>query len=437
MSSTRYGVIAGCLTTAVYLVGSGRAFSLDSAITFANFVATPSLREVFGGRTAIEHSMRSQTGINDHVLVSLLSHIIWMATGSHSEWLYRVLPAVAAGIAVGLVCAFLVRRFGLLAGLTATVFMAADPLWVLNSRELRGYSLMVTFVLLATGLLLRRRMTGLQVIAYGALMALAIASHLMAGIVILIHLTYVAVVQRQRVLTLLPAWAGATAVGLAFNFLAIQNALEVLGGLSKGQFQPDAPKEIVLFLLGAPYPLAVAFWIIMVGVGAITLRHTSWFRAEALMLVSLVAVLWLLVHPTWLFARFFLYLVPAAAYLVAAAIRTRPRLAPLVLVGAAFAIAGQAPIYTSDEYAFRQAAGVIEDAHAAGKRACVFDGDSTVILAYARDFTIVDTSAQLPACDLVVITAWNVEPPLLRAAPPLFPHTRLLRAQINTLVLTK
>jgi hypothetical protein len=50
-------VIAGCLTTAVYLVGSGRAFSLDSAITYANFVATPSLREVFGGRTAIEHGI--------------------------------------------------------------------------------------------------------------------------------------------------------------------------------------------------------------------------------------------------------------------------------------------------------------------------------------------------------------------------------------------
>lgn len=175
----------------------------------------------------------------------------------------------------------------------------------------------------------------------------------------------------------------------------------------------------------------------MCGVGALALRDVPWLRAVALVLVVLLAVLWLVVQPTWLFARFFMFLVPAAAYLIAAAIRSRPRLAPLVLVGAAFAVAGQAPTYTSDVLAFRQAARVIEDAHAAGQNPCVFDGDSTAMLAYARDFTFVDTPAQLPACDLVVIPAWNVEQPLMRAAPPLFPRERLLRAQVNTLVLTR
>jgi hypothetical protein len=64
------GWLAAGLSTAGYMIGAGRTFSFDSAITFANFVATPSLREVLGGRTAIEHSGRSLTGTNPHPAVT-------------------------------------------------------------------------------------------------------------------------------------------------------------------------------------------------------------------------------------------------------------------------------------------------------------------------------------------------------------------------------
>lgn len=243
MLTASSGWLAAGLTTACYMIGAGRTFSFDSAITFANFVATPSLREVLGGRTAIEHSARSLTGINDHVLLSLLSHVLWMATGTHSEWVYRLLPAIAAGAAVGLVCAFLVGRFGLLAGLAGTAFMATDPVWVENSRELRGYSLMVLFVVLATAVL-RKEMTRRRVVIYTALMTAALASHLFAAFVILVHLTYVAVVRRHALVKLLPAWSAAIVLGLTCNALAMQNYLLVMG-VSHRQFQLDAAKDVI------------------------------------------------------------------------------------------------------------------------------------------------------------------------------------------------
>src|SRR6266480_3074338 len=135
------GALLGVATFAVYMLGSNRSFGYDAAATFANFIATPSLLDAFAVRSVIPTIPVTQVATNDHVLLSLLSHLIYSLTGSRSELVYRLLPALAAGGTVGLSTAFLVRRFGLLAGLCAGVFVATDPLFVDNSRDLRGYSL--------------------------------------------------------------------------------------------------------------------------------------------------------------------------------------------------------------------------------------------------------------------------------------------------------
>ncbi|TMD71941.1 MAG: hypothetical protein E6I81_09240, partial [Chloroflexi bacterium] len=135
------GAILGVATFAVYMVGSNRSFGYDAAATFANFIATPSIWDAFAVRSVIPTIPVTQVATNDHVLVSLLSHLIYSATGSRSEVLYRFLPALAAGATVGLSTGALVRRFGLLAGICAGLFIATDPLFVDNSRDLRGYSL--------------------------------------------------------------------------------------------------------------------------------------------------------------------------------------------------------------------------------------------------------------------------------------------------------
>src|SRR5947207_8871852 len=144
-TSARKSVVSGALlgiaTFAVYMIGSSRSFGYDAAATFANFVATPSLWDAFAVRSVIPTIPVTQVATNDHVLVSLLSHLIYSATGSRSEVVYRVLPALAGGATVGLSTGVLVRRFGLLAGACAGLYIAAVPLFVDNSRDLRGYSL--------------------------------------------------------------------------------------------------------------------------------------------------------------------------------------------------------------------------------------------------------------------------------------------------------
>src|SRR5438105_5754756 len=118
------GALLGVATFAVYMIGSNRSFGYDAAATFANFVATPSLWDAFAVRSVIPTIPVTQVATNDHVLVSLLSHLIYSATGSRSEVVYRLVPALAGGVTVGLSTGVLVRRFGVLAGACAGLYIA-------------------------------------------------------------------------------------------------------------------------------------------------------------------------------------------------------------------------------------------------------------------------------------------------------------------------
>src|SRR5947209_15077949 len=147
------GALLGVATFAVYMIGSNRSFGYDAAATFANFVATPSLLDAFAFRSVIPTIPVTQVATNDHVLLSLISHVIYSVSGSRNEVVYRALPALAGGATVGVATAALARSFGLLAGVCAGLFVATDPLFVDNSRDLRGYSLAALGCVVATLLL--------------------------------------------------------------------------------------------------------------------------------------------------------------------------------------------------------------------------------------------------------------------------------------------
>ena len=124
------GAALGIATTAAYLIGSGRSFGYDAAATFGNFVATPNLIDAFAVHSAMPSMPLKSIASNDHVFLSLISHVIYSLTGSRSEVVYRLVPALAAGGTVGVSAAALARRFGLLAGASAGVLAwleAAPP----------------------------------------------------------------------------------------------------------------------------------------------------------------------------------------------------------------------------------------------------------------------------------------------------------------------
>ena len=435
-SSSVAGALLGVLTFVVYMVGSNRSFGYDAAATFANFIATPSLVDAFAVRSVIPTIPVTQVATNDHVLLSLLSHVIFSVSGSRNEVAYRVIPALAGGATVGVTAAALSRRFGLLAGVCAALFVATDPLFVDNSRDLRGYSLAALGCVVAT-LLLAGRWSRLRLALYALVMGLAIAAQLFAGVVLVCHVAWIASRRSWTDLRCaLPAWVAAALIGAAAN-ASIYYLELTRHGLPPPLFSPTFPRDLVLFLLGAPVLLPIGLWLATVGLGVWTQRREAWLWTTLAVVAVAVAVLWLGLRPAFLYPRFFIFLVPGCAVLVAAAVRRWWVLAPVVLAGALAAVAGQAPTYTEDPLALRQAAAVVESMHSAGQTACVVHSDEQILSAYTTDFAVVTSPDQLGGCDAVVVVSWGVDLAVRDEAARELPSLTTLPAYYPAVVLRR
>jgi hypothetical protein len=430
------GAILGVATAAVYLIGSNRSFGYDAAATFANFVATSSLWDAFAVRAVLPTIPLKDIATNDHVLLSLLSHLIYTATGSRSEVAYRLLPALAAGGTVGVTATVLTRRFGLLAGVCAALFLATDPMFVDNGRELRGYSIAALAAVLAT-VIVAGKWTRWRLVAYAALMGVAIAAQLFTGVVLLIHIVWIATRGSwPEVTRIAPAWIAAALVGLAAN-ANIQLLELTQGGVSHGVFYSTFPRDLVFFLVGAPVLLPLGLWLSATALGLWTVRFQPWLWVTIAVVVVVVGLLWLVVRPDFLYPRFFIFLVPACAYLIAAGIARWKVLAPVVAAGAVAAVIGQVPGYAEDPLALPQAATVIERIHASGGRPCVIHIDEQVLAAYTKNFAVVSKPEQLAGCDAVVVVSWNVDLPLRDQAAREFPRATALQAYYPAVVLER
>jgi hypothetical protein len=429
------GAALGIATTAAYLVGSGRSFGYDAAATFGNFVATPNLIDAFAVHSAMPSMPLKSIASNDHVFLSLVSHVIYSLTGSRSEVVYRLVPAFAAGGTAGVSAAVLATRFGLLAGACAGVFIATNPLFVENSRDLRGYSLAALLALLATLILVAGTWSRKRLIWYAVLLGLAIATHVFVIVVLAVHVVWIALRRsRADIKRLAPAWSAAFAIGLAAN-ANIEIMEFVQHGFPPSLFNPAFPLYLVLFLMGAPAVLPLGLWLSTAGLGLWAARREPWVWAAVAVVALVVAILWLVLQPAYLYPRFFIFLIPGVAYLMAAAIKRWWVLAPVVVAGAIVAIVAQAPGYTEDPLALPQAANAVELARAGGGNPCVIHSDESILAAYTTAFTVVTTADQLSGCSEVVIVSWNVDPTLRDLAAQEFPRLTVLPAYYHAVVL--
>src|SRR5256712_358843 len=418
------------------MIGSRRSFGYDAAASFANFIATPSIWDAFAVRSVIPTIPLTQVATNEHVLLWVLTHVLTWASGSRSEAVSRMTPALAAGATVGVWTAALVRRFGMLAGVCAGMYIATDPLFVDNGRDLRGYSLAALGSVLAT-LILNGKWTRGRLVAYSLIMGLAIAAQLFAGAVLLCHIAWIATRRsRGQVLQLAPAWIGALLLGAAAN-ANIQFIEFTQHGLPAPMFYPTFPSDLVFFLLGAPVLLPIGLWLSSAGLGLWLQRKQPWFWAASAVLAAVVLVLWLVLRPAFLYPRFFIFLVPACAYLMAAAIARWWVLAPVVVLGAVAAVVSQAAGYTEDPLALPQAAAAVARFHESGQRVCVIHSDEQVLSAYTTDFTVVTRPEQLHDCDAVVVVSWGVDLGLRDEAAREFPRLTTLQAYYPAVVLER
>ncbi|HKW73621.1 MAG TPA: hypothetical protein VJQ08_12455 [Candidatus Dormibacteraeota bacterium] len=430
------GAALGAATFAVYMIGSNRSFGYDAAATFANFVATPSLWDAFAVRSVIPTIPITQVATNDHVLLSFVSHLIYSVTASRSEVVYRVLPALAGGATVGVSTSALARRFGMLAGIAAGLYIATDPLFVDNSRDLRGYSLAALGSVVAT-LILAGRWTRWRLLAYAVVMGLAIVAQLFAGVVLACHIAWIATRRsRSHLIELAPAWIGAGLVGVA-AYAGIYVTELTRHGLPEPLFYPTFPSDLVFFLVGAPVLLPMGLWLSSAGLGLWVERRHVWLWTTVAVVTVAVLVLWLVLRPAFLYPRFFIFLVPACAYLMAAAIARWWVLAPVVALGAAAAVMSQASGYTQDPLALPAAAGAVDRIHAAGGRPCVIHSDEQILSAYTSSFTVVTRSDQLAACDAVVVVSWGLDLGLRDRAAQEFPRLTTLPAYYPAVVLER
>ncbi|HVS49480.1 MAG TPA: hypothetical protein VHJ99_11305 [Candidatus Dormibacteraeota bacterium] len=430
------GVLLGATTVAVYLIGSNRSYGYDAAATFANFVATPSLWDAFAIHAVLPTIPLKDVATNDHVLLAFLSHLIYSTTGSRSEIVYRLVPALAAGGTVGVTATVLAQRFGVIAGVCAGLFIATDPLFVDNSRDLRGYSLAALGAVLAT-IILAGKWTRWRLVAYALVMGLAVAAQLFAVVVLLMHIAWIATrASWPQLFRLAPAWIAAALVGLAAN-ANIQVMEQLQGGLPHGVLYPTFPRDLAFFLVGAPVLLPLGLWLSTAGLGVWTLRSEPWLWAAIAAVSLVVMVLWLGLRPVYLYPRFFIFLVPACAYLMAAAIARWKVLAPVVVAGAIAAAISQVPGYTENPLALPQAAAAVERIHASGGRPCVIHVDEQVLAAYTKDFAVVSSPDQLASCDAVVVVSWNVDLALRDQAAREFPRATTLDAYYPAVVLER
>jgi hypothetical protein len=419
-------------------------FGYDSAVTFANFIATPSLLDAFAVSTQQPTIPLAQIAGNDHVLVSLISHLVYSLTGTRSEVVYRLVPALAAGGAVGVTAKALADRFGLVAGAAAGLYVATNPMFVENSRDVRGYSLAALCGVLATVLFFsltstpREQRSRWRLALYGALLGLAVAAHAYAGLVLVAHVVWLLVRQsRGDLLNLLPAWVLAAIIAVAANGYILWVDVTQHGFLPKA-FDPGFPRDLLVYLLGAPSLLAIGLWLSTAGLGLWAARRERLMWASVGIMVAAAAALWLVIQPFYLYPRFFLFAVPACAYLVAAAIRRWKVLAPVVALGAVAAALAQVPDYTADPLALRQAAQEVASADAAGKRVCLIHSDEQVLGAYIQSgFTVIESADQLADCDEIVVVSWAIDIPLRDEAARQFPHARQLSAVYPTVVLER
>src|SRR5260370_19278405 len=110
-----------------------------------------------------------------------------------------------------------------------------------------------------------------------------------------------------------PAWVAALVIGVAAN-ANIEFMEFVQHGFPPSLFNPAFPLYLVLFLVGAPVLLPLGLWLSTAGLGLWAARREPRVWATVAVLAAVVAILWLVLQPPYLYPRFFICVIRGAAY---------------------------------------------------------------------------------------------------------------------------
>jgi hypothetical protein len=430
------GVLLGALTFVAYLPGLGRSLDFDSAETVGLFIRSGPPWLAF----------REQEVFNNHPMFSFLEQLVRVVTGGAGAATMRLLPIACGAAAVGVLTWFAVRRHGLPAGLVAGVVMACNPTFAELSRAVRGYSLLTLCAVVATVVVAEDRATRSRPLdaVYILAAGIGLATHLYMVPVIAAHVG--AVVARKR---LDERWrlrfAGALLVG-ACAYAGMAAAMVHAAGEHARVFQADLPWRVATMATGGGWASLLLAPLVVVGASAV-LRGSKAARGAAVGLVVVLVGLWAVMQSSALDQRFFVWLVPGVAYLVAVAVG-RLRVGYVVAAASVVvALTVLAPGYTRDATGYRQAAAVLRHVGGAGGRGCVVGVGVPPMVGYLdtpREFAVVTEPSELDRCDVVVVAAhWSTtatwfaaDRRVIDAAEGRFPYRLVLPADDPALVLS-
>jgi 4-amino-4-deoxy-L-arabinose transferase-like glycosyltransferase len=234
VTPTLLGLLAATLVLGLglRLVDLGAGLWHDEIATLVEF-----------GRLPLREIVATYTAQNQHVLYSVLTSLTFGAAGE-SAWALRLPSALMGAASLGAVFWFGSIVTSRSEALLATLLLAVSYHHVWFSQNARGYTGMMLFALIATGLLVRMltgdaRRVWPVVVAYAIAMALAVWIHLTAAFIAGAHMVVwlgLLVRARGRLRGAWP-WAPVAAIALAASFTILLYAL-VLPQMTETLFTP-------------------------------------------------------------------------------------------------------------------------------------------------------------------------------------------------------
>jgi 4-amino-4-deoxy-L-arabinose transferase-like glycosyltransferase len=381
------GAVAAVAAFCLYYSHASRPFGYDEAETVGNFVRQGSLLRPF----------THQIVFNNHPMMSFLLVLVGSVGGYH-ETAMRLLPALLGAATVGVFAWWADRRYRWPAAIGGAAVLATVPLFVEQARQARGYMLIVFCALVASIVLVDDVRSRAGRVTYVAAIAIAVATHLYAGLVVLAHAGYIVGEYKTRRWRLVDLAIG-VAVG-ALAYVAIIRKMLDVASYSRGVAHPDFPRLVEHGLLGER---RLAMWLLLgfaavCAIGLVLARRRDVALAFVLPAAAVLWV-WKVNEPQYLYARFLVAAALPLAAAVAWTLKRVPALLPVALLAAWLVLQPQLR-HLNHEPPVKQLAQLVDATRARGLQPCAFS--PWALGAYTELPPQVREVGQADGCDVIV-----------------------------------
>jgi hypothetical protein len=354
-------------------------------------------------------ALTTQFVFNNHQMFSVIQAVAWRI-GLVGETSQRLLPVICGAAAVGLLTWWIGRRTDAFAGAFAGLLLLANPIFVVEFRTLRGYSL-ATLAVLVAAIATERSWRDLRtrwLVVASIAMVVAVTTHTYSALPLVVVALVTAVLQQLRVAHLI-AWLLA-AISAFLLQLPLVDDVRSTSAARGSRYLPEFGRQVVEVYLGQTR-VVVIIMAVLSTVGLWTLGRRSRRVAAALAAsIGVVAVavllLWQVIEPYDLYPRFFVAMAPYLAALTAFGVHAIP--ARLGVVAGALTVSLLVPNLgrvVDHKPTIREAAALVDAARAGGRAVC---GANTVPLsAYTEpvrsiDRAVLDQPASYGDCEVFV-----------------------------------